>query len=104
MSNHAIIIEPFYKNIPSLYKIVYLIVLIFACWKLYSMLQKHLYKALKGYTNETNTKRNTFTIEKSILKESSIILRLSLQIGLSLIFELCVETVSTTYFGHLSNS
>eukprot|EP01084_Bolivina_argentea_P099038 178017_1 len=113
MSNNAIVIEPFYHNVQSLYNTLYIAVLIFACWKLFSMLQKHLYhgsstkvsnSTIFQSTNKINIKENKFKIEKSIFKESSIILRLALQIGLALVFELCVETVSTMYFGHLANS
>eukprot|EP01084_Bolivina_argentea_P297920 513328_1 len=45
-----------------------------------------------------------FVIEKSIFKEAWIILKMSLNIGLSAVFEVCVGTVSTIFLGHLPNS
>eukprot|EP01084_Bolivina_argentea_P083520 151210_1 len=53
----------------------------------------------KHYPND-----NTFIPEPSIAKESYQMLKTSIQISLCMIFEVCVETVSAIFFGHLPDS
>ena len=48
--------------------------------------------------------RDKFVFEESIFKESKIIFNLSVQIGLSILFEVGIGTISTIFLGHLPNA
>eukprot|EP01084_Bolivina_argentea_P099039 178018_1 len=100
MSSNSIGIQPFYSALYGTF-------MIFGCLQMVSILQKRCrtsspYQIQGGHI--TNTKSNKFIIEKSISKEAYILLKLALQLGFSAICEMCVETVSTSFFGRLSNS
>eukprot|EP01084_Bolivina_argentea_P298315 514055_1 len=102
-------IPTFYTDYMVSYGTVALIILMILIIRYYKRSHFAVRKLLIGNSdaNETTNDRatqNIFIPEESIWKESWIMLKLSSQIGLSMIFELCVENVSLAFFGHLPNS
>eukprot|EP01084_Bolivina_argentea_P006656 12628_1 len=55
-------------------------------------------------TATSHPSKTTFIEETSITKESYILLKSSLQLSVSMIFEVCVATTTVMFLGHLENS